>query len=108
MEGMIRVAIGTENPTTFRPFRLRAPPVRLEAGLSGSESTSIPIRCQRHGLEWMDSDAAKGPCPCGASVAGGGRDSYIKVFDRSAPRPAGHGAAPIAACKASALFQHVS
>ena len=71
------------NGTSFQPFRLRAPPVRLEAGLSGSESRSIPIRCQRHGLESMDSEAAKGPCPCGASVASGGRDSYIKVVDRS-------------------------
>ena len=31
----------------------------------------------------MDSEAAKGPCPCGASVASGGQDSYIKVVDRS-------------------------
>lgn len=59
--------------TNFRPFRLRSPPVRLVAGLSGSESTSIPVRCQRHGLELMDSEAAKAPRPCGAAVASGGQ-----------------------------------
>ena len=91
---------GTESVPygTLFPRHYFSPP-RADPGFPngrGNGQGHVPVRCQRHGLELMDSEAAKGPCPCGASGASGGAGT--RASRSLIVRP------PIAVCKAPAIF----